>query len=453
MQRAESVAGSTMIVVFDGNAESLTTFAAETNLDLKRTVLLPEPAMEVGRRYAALPCPRLFVLDGGGIVRYVNDHADDQPQTASSATLVSKAAAALSGLSAGDSGKYGPVPVLPIKTLSAKEPNHLVHDFGEIDRVLKPRIEQVILLRNDTKSTIAIERLVPTCGCAAVLLSQSVQPNANVLAPGQTAEIKVSMDLRGLRPGKITKQVWIYSKGTPGADAILDLTLKLPPTVEFAEPKVDIGLVASGTARTVTVMASVDNRLLSGGWPTLVCSHPDVQISPGTLKAYEGGPWRKRTYTITVPPGARIGPLAGTIAFASGGPNPLGKDAEDTPFLGGASVTLGGEVKGPISASPSAVVIGALEAGIETNKTIIISGDSPQALEGLTIANAGVHLLTHLGPVELEPTAINPRAASLKLIVRLLKTRPLGALETDVTVTTPKGARLVVPIIVFTPAN
>ncbi|MCW3098118.1 MAG: putative extracellular repeat, family [Chthonomonadaceae bacterium] len=78
------------LVVFMGDAAAARAYAVSTGLDLKQTVLLPDADYKVTRQYHALPCPRLYVLDGSGLLRYVNRHADDAPQKAAATVLVAK---------------------------------------------------------------------------------------------------------------------------------------------------------------------------------------------------------------------------------------------------------------------------------------------------------------------------------------------------------------------------
>ena len=68
------------LVVFMGDGPAARAYAVSAGLDLKQTVLLPDADLKVTRLYHAMPCPRLYVLDGNGLMRYVNRHADDAPQ-------------------------------------------------------------------------------------------------------------------------------------------------------------------------------------------------------------------------------------------------------------------------------------------------------------------------------------------------------------------------------------
>lgn len=73
IQRSGTVTEPVSIVIFHGNAEETRAFAEETQLDPKRTVLLSDLDEKVTEAYQADPCPRVFVVDREGVVRYTND--------------------------------------------------------------------------------------------------------------------------------------------------------------------------------------------------------------------------------------------------------------------------------------------------------------------------------------------------------------------------------------------
>jgi len=84
------------LVVFAGTGAEARAFAARNGLDVGQTTLLPDPdsALTEGV-YKLSSCPRAFVLDAAGLIRYTNDHADDQPRLAPAATIVQRAQSAL----------------------------------------------------------------------------------------------------------------------------------------------------------------------------------------------------------------------------------------------------------------------------------------------------------------------------------------------------------------------
>ncbi|MEO7716217.1 MAG: redoxin domain-containing protein [Capsulimonas sp.] len=84
------------VIVFTGDAEMSKQFASETNLDLTQTTLLPDIRMRVtSDLYHADPCPRAFVLDPAGLIRYTNNHKDDAPREAAETAIVARTLGAL----------------------------------------------------------------------------------------------------------------------------------------------------------------------------------------------------------------------------------------------------------------------------------------------------------------------------------------------------------------------
>lgn len=70
-------------MVFSGTAEEARALAENNHLDLKQTVVLADTQRKVtDSLYKAEICPRAFVLDAKGVVRYTNNHKDDAPRQA-----------------------------------------------------------------------------------------------------------------------------------------------------------------------------------------------------------------------------------------------------------------------------------------------------------------------------------------------------------------------------------
>ena len=70
------------MVVYSGDVDSVRSFASDSGLDLKQTILLPDPTMKVTLEYQSDTCPRVFVIHPTGLIAYTNDHKDDQPRKA-----------------------------------------------------------------------------------------------------------------------------------------------------------------------------------------------------------------------------------------------------------------------------------------------------------------------------------------------------------------------------------
>jgi peroxiredoxin len=85
------------IVVFQGGADGARELAVASGLVRERTTFLCDAAHRVTLQYQADPCPRVFVLDRKGVIRYVNNGPDDLPESGPSVIIASKALAALTG--------------------------------------------------------------------------------------------------------------------------------------------------------------------------------------------------------------------------------------------------------------------------------------------------------------------------------------------------------------------
>lgn len=76
------------------------------------------------------------------------------------------------------------------------------HDFGEMKQGNKK--EHTFMLSNDGKSELVIRNIRSSCGCTAVA------PSTKVIAPGESAPIKVTFDSRGKR-GRQSKSITVIT--------------------------------------------------------------------------------------------------------------------------------------------------------------------------------------------------------------------------------------------------
>jgi hypothetical protein len=83
------------VVAYLGDAEQTRGFALSHGLDPKRTVLLPDPRNRLGLAYRSTPCPRAWVLDAAGVIRYTNERPDERPQVGPASLIMARAQDAL----------------------------------------------------------------------------------------------------------------------------------------------------------------------------------------------------------------------------------------------------------------------------------------------------------------------------------------------------------------------
>lgn len=85
----------------------------------------------------------------------------------------------------------------PVASFSEK-----THDFGEMKQGEKK--EHTFMLKNDGKSELIIRNIRSSCGCTAVA------PSKKVIAPGESAPVKVTFDSRGKR-GRQSKSITVIT--------------------------------------------------------------------------------------------------------------------------------------------------------------------------------------------------------------------------------------------------
>jgi len=90
-QRSGSLPPSlSTVIAFSGDAATAHRFLTGTGLDASQTILLTDPQDKIADIYNAPVCPRVFVLNAQGRVRYTNNELGTDPQTMPAAVLVSR---------------------------------------------------------------------------------------------------------------------------------------------------------------------------------------------------------------------------------------------------------------------------------------------------------------------------------------------------------------------------
>ncbi|MEN8117449.1 MAG: DUF1573 domain-containing protein [Bacteroidota bacterium] len=93
--------------------------------------------------------------------------------------------------------------------------NEKSHDFGEMNQGDKKTY--TFTLTNDGKSELVIRRVRSSCGCTAVA------PAKKVIAPGETAPVKVTFDSRGKR-GRQSKSITVITNDPKTPTTTLRIT-------------------------------------------------------------------------------------------------------------------------------------------------------------------------------------------------------------------------------------
>ena len=269
-----------------------------------------------------------------------------------------------------------------------------------------------------------------------------------MLAPGQTAPVRVTLDLAGMPPGPISKSVWVYIKGQDAPAATLTLTGTLIPAARLAPASLDFGYPASGGSQTVSLTATWNKASLpTGSQCRLVSTNPEVSVTPVPASAGASN----ETYRCTLSPQAHLGEIEGSVQAIVTLPG-------QKPVVVG-EIPLRGEVRGDVAAAPAIVAFGTVTAGQTALRQINLS---LTRAELPIVTSASRYLTARLGTVTAQqpeqPFGAGPINATshtgsdetnpfqATLDITLSSKVPAGPLTTEMTVTTKNGQRLRVPV-------
>ncbi len=320
-------------------------------------------------------------------------------------------------------------------------------NFGSLSTLQLAPITRIFTLRNSGLLSITVSELRSSCGCTSALAQgQAMLPL--MLAPGQTAKVRVTLDLAGLPPGPVSKSVWVYTKGQTAPAATLTMTGMLIPAARLAPASLDFGQPALGGSPTVPLTVTWNKAALpTGSRCRLVSTNPEVSV---TLVVTSAGS-SSETYRCTLSPQAHLGELEGSVQATVTLPG-------QKPVVVG-EVPLRGEVRGDVAAAPAIVAFGTVTAGQTALRQINLA---LARAEMPVVTSASPYLTARLGPVTAQqpahpfgagPLNATSRTESIEakpfqatLDITLSSKAPAGPLTTELIVTTGTGQHLRVPI-------
>lgn len=158
-------------------------------------------------------------------------------------------------------------------------------DFGTIQH--GDKVTHVFEVKNLGGTELIINRVRPSCGCTAALLSSSKVP------PQGSAEIEVTFNSSGFK-GKVSKYIYVESNDPDEPLKKLTITTVVEvspsPTINLKENSWDFGLIVQG--ETVTFSLSIENTGERELQITKLRASPGCTaklISPGSIPPGETG--------------------------------------------------------------------------------------------------------------------------------------------------------------------
>lgn len=445
--RSVNVPAPLTVVIYQGAADEARTFASTTNLDMAQTHLLPDKQLKVTLPYRALPCPRAFVLDSDHKIMYTNSHADDAPQKATAATILSRVLSALDG------NPSGIAPASPIPPTNAKlvvlakngveriTETSARYNFGEVDPVTHALLKREFIVYNPSPVPLSL-RTETTCGCTGALLDADGRETTS-LPPKQSTKVSVTVHTARLKPGSQSKFVYLFSGADPVPLASLEILADINPIVIFEPKLINFADVAAVGGATLPLLVRLDARLAAGGkFPPLVSSSPNVRVQPQdsrpTVEFRNGRKTYVQIYKVSLTSSAPIGRVSGEIYIAPKIVNTKVPTEDPVIALGGVWAQVKATVHGDIQALPDIVVFGSVEVGKTHQRDVLIRAKSAQIFDSLKIAPKQPYMSARL---------VDKKGNSAYVRVTLGKQTPLGDGRGEITLTTLDGKRLVLTVL------
>lgn len=325
--------------------------------------------------------------------------------------------------------------VVPDAHVLAAAPGQAQTDVGSVDPAVQAQATQTFHLKNATGGPITISRLRASCGCETLLLTKAGRAvPTTILAPGEQAEVKMSVRLAGQHSGRLEKFAWVYGPQGDPALATLVMALTIRQAVSFSPDFLDFGTVAGQTTHVRPLTVTVDRSAVPpGGLPPLTDEDGEIRAAPQgspqpTLRDGKLSVRQDYLVTLTAPP--QSGRVSGRLRFAT---PPQGGN-----LLSNVFEPLGGTVTGDLLASPKTVYFGSVILGRAATRQVLISVSAQKAGSALTVSSSSVWL----------SPSLSASGGSPRLLTVVLKAgAPSGPLQAQITVVSDKGDRVTVPVV------
>jgi hypothetical protein len=199
-------------------------------------------------------------------------------------------------------------------------------DFGESLPV--PEISGKFIIRNTGKSTLELQQPRPSCGCTVSSLS------VNKLAPGEKAELKFTVSLRGIFGGDYFKVITVLSNDPSNGSVNLHIKGKVKPFVKIEPTEFVLG---EENYRNKTNLTAIIRRLdgQSLNITNIVATNfvASASVIEGHMEAVNGGNGSEQRLQIAVSSGGKMGWFNNSIRLYSDDAN-IAQPIFDIPISG-----------------------------------------------------------------------------------------------------------------------
>ena len=286
-----------------------------------------------------------------------------------------------------------------------------VFNFGTV--LSGPTVHHVFAIRNDGKGELIIGRVLPSCGCTAAA------PSRTRLAPGETAEIPVTVETR-LLAGPTTDTVEIVTNDPVHPTLTLKIDGYVREQVTATPKSIDFGKLMRGTAasREVTLTSFAPRGFKVGA---ISNSNPQIRAESGA----RGGSQGAVLLEVKLLPSMPVGPFYDTVKV----------ETNRAPVM----IDVFGTITGDLSVDPPQVSFGIVPHRQGALRIARLENRGPRSVKVLGIASSNRSVRADIEP--LKPGEL------YKIKVVLRRNSPDGQLRGNLTIRTddPEQPSVIIP--------
>ncbi|MCS6775157.1 MAG: DUF1573 domain-containing protein [Chloroherpetonaceae bacterium] len=335
--------------------------------------------------------------------------------------------------------------------------SHGRFDCGRVDILTTPEVERVFRVKNEGREPVREVFIRTSCGCEKAEMRRNGQVvNLPSLAPGETLEVRVVVNLSRQRVGVKRVFAWVHGRDVDAPLAELEIVADIRPLVLCDPEIIAFGQFETGQTPSRTLKVTLDRRLAERAGRVILHSYnPAVEVTPEPYREepgmLDGHPAVVRHYTVKVRPNAPIRPLMAALSFRPETPATAAGTGRDltrpeNAYLLLPPVMVTGEVTGPIAAQPGSLFFGVVPEGTTQKRTVRITGKTVQLLETLQVTASHAFLRATLGPVEMEREQGAAVPFRLLEVTLLPDVRP-GPINARLTLRTGTGVEIVLSVV------
>jgi hypothetical protein len=127
---------------------------------------------------------------------------------------------------------------------------------GEVIEGQADKIDAVFNIRNTGNAVLTIKNVRPGCGCTVVKYDTTIKP-------GKTAKIEASVNIKGYRPGSISKPVTVTSNATNDSVVRLNIEATIVAEIEVSESFLTLGGDDTAATRTIGLASKMEDLKVS----------------------------------------------------------------------------------------------------------------------------------------------------------------------------------------------